>query len=164
MNNIVLLTPKPFNLGEVLVQGHIDSKLKNPGTVSAVNPGEYYRSDDIFLSQTLNTVPGVKMEMRNSNSQYNILLRGIGASSRFNLSDVKVYYNGIPLTDADGATSLNDIDFSSFGSTQIFKGPSSIIYGPLTGGAISFFTKKAHYQELDLNHFGNLLAHMDYSN
>ena len=153
LNDIILLTPEPFNLGEVLIQGKNENKLKNPGTISVVAPREFYRDNDIFLSQTLNTVPGVKMESDGTNEESHILLRGIGAKSRFNLRDVKIYYNGIPLTDADGTTSLNDIDFSAFGSTQIFKGPSSIIYGPLTGGAISFFTKKARFEELDLNHY-----------
>ncbi|MDR3667773.1 MAG: TonB-dependent receptor [Ignavibacteriaceae bacterium] len=153
INNIIMLAPKLFNLGEILVQGKNENKLKNPREISVVSPREFFRDNDIFLSQTLNTVPGVKMETMSTNAESHILLRGIGAKSRFNLRDVKIYYNGIPLTDADGTTSLNDIDFSAFGSIQIFKGPSSIIYGPLTGGAVSFFTKKARFEELDLNHY-----------
>ena len=147
------LEQKSYTLGEVLVLGrNPNSETSNTlGKVDVLGFNYIRRTNDMYLDRIINLVPGVKMETRSSTSQSHILIRGIGGKSRFGIRDLKVYYDGIPLTDADGTTSIDDIDFTSLGKIEIIKGSSSGIYGNSIGGTINLFTKRAHYQEKDLN-------------
>lgn len=155
MNYIVGMTEKSYTLGEVLVLGRNPSKTM-PNTIGKIDMlgyTDFKRNNDMFLDKSLNMVPGVKMEVRSATSQSHILIRGIGGKSRFGIRDVKVYYDGIPITDADGTTSLNDIDFTSLGKTEIIKGSSAGLYGSSIGGVINLFSKRARYQEKDFNQY-----------
>ncbi len=147
------LTQKSYTLGEVLVLGRNPNTevSKTIGKVDVLGFNYIRRTNDMYLDRIINLVPGVKMETRSSTSQSHILIRGIGGKSRFGIRDVKVYYDGIPLTDADGTTSIDNIDFTSLGKIEIIKGSSSGIYGSPVGGTVNLFTKRAHYQEKDLN-------------
>jgi iron complex outermembrane recepter protein len=147
------LLKKDYTLGEVLVLGRNPSTelQKTLGKVELLGFNKLRRTNDMFLDRIINVVPGVKMETRSSTSQSHILIRGIGNKSRFGIRDIKVYYDGIPLTDADGTTSIDNIDFTSLGKLEIIKGSSSGIYGSSIGGTLNLFTKRAHYQEKDLN-------------
>ncbi len=147
------LTKKNYTLGEVLVLGRNPNTeiSKTIGKIEVLGFSALRRTNDMFLDRIINVVPGVKMETRSSTSQSHILIRGVGGKSRFGIRDVKVYYDGIPLTDADGTTGIDNIDFTSLGKVEIIKGSSSGIYGSPIGGTINLFTKRAHYQEKDLN-------------
>jgi iron complex outermembrane receptor protein len=119
--------------------------LDNPSSVSLLTAEDFHRNNDVNLQNTLNLVPGVMMNVRSSSSQSNILIRGIGTYSRFSIRGVKVYLNGIPVTDADGTTTLDDIDFTTLGRAEIVRGPASSIYGASLGGVVLLGTKKAPY-------------------
>ncbi len=149
----VALNKKNYTLGEVLVLGGNpnDEVSKTIGKVDVLGFNYIRRTNDMYLDRIINLVPGVKMETRSSTSQSHILIRGVGGKSRFGIRDVKVYYDGIPLTDADGTTSIDNIDFTSLGKIEVIKGSSSGIYGSPIGGTVNLFTKRAHYQEKDLN-------------
>ncbi len=147
------LSKKNYTLGEVLVLGRNPNAevSKTIGKVDVLGFNYIRRTNDMYLDRIINLVPGVKMETRSSTSQSHILIRGVGGKSRFGIRDVKVYYDGIPLTDADGTTSIDNIDFTSLGKIEVIKGSSSGIYGSPIGGTVNLFTKRAHYQEKDLN-------------
>ncbi|MEO8231893.1 MAG: TonB-dependent receptor [Ignavibacteriota bacterium] len=155
MNFTIKMTEKSYTLGEVLVLGRNQNHAM-PNTIGKVDMlgfSDFRRNNDMFLDKALNLVPGVKMEVRSATSQSHILIRGIGGKSRFGLRDIKVYYDGIPITDADGTTALNDIDFTSLGKTEIIKGSSAGLYGSSIGGVINLFSKRARYQEKDFNQY-----------
>lgn len=155
MNYKVGLTEKAYTLGDVLVLGRNPNRTM-PSTIGKVDMlgfMDFKRNNDMFLDKALNLVPGVKMEVRSSTSQSHILIRGIGGKSRFGIRDIKVYYDGIPISDADGTTALNDIDFTSLGKTEVIKGSSAGLYGSSIGGVINLFSKRARYQEKDLNQY-----------
>jgi iron complex outermembrane receptor protein len=38
---------------------------------------------------------------------------------------IKAYYEGIPLTTAEGSSTIEDIDMETIGSIEIIKGPNS---------------------------------------
>ncbi|RYG42442.1 MAG: TonB-dependent receptor, partial [Chitinophagaceae bacterium] len=56
--------------------------------------------------------------------------------STFGVRNVKVYWNGVPFTDANGNTYLNQVGFDSVGSMEVLKGPSGSMYGSGTGGVL----------------------------
>ncbi|MDH5380789.1 MAG: TonB-dependent receptor plug domain-containing protein, partial [Cyclobacteriaceae bacterium] len=77
-----------------------------------------------------------------SNSSYRINIRGSSLRSPFDVRNVKVYWNGIPYTEAGGSTSFNLLDPSFFGNMEIIRGPSSSLYGAGNGGVILIDSKK----------------------
>jgi iron complex outermembrane receptor protein len=84
-----------------------------------------------------NTLPGVRIEQRSPGS-YRVNMRGNLLRSPFGVRNVKVYWNGIPFTEATGSTPLNWIDPAFMGSLELIKGPTSAIYGAGMSGAMLF--------------------------
>ena len=127
------------------------SILYQPAAISKLSIPELRRGQGIFLQDAIETsVPGVIMTRRSvsGGQQFNIRGYGNGArgtngiSSNFDGQGYKVYLNGIPITDAEGITTLDDIDFASLGNVEILKGPAGTLYGLAISGAVSFRTEK----------------------
>jgi len=85
--------------------------------------------------QSINTLPGVRMEERSPGS-YRLNIRGSSLRSPFGVRNVKVYFNGLPLTDAGGNTYFNQLAFHNIASMEIAKGPGGSMYGAGTGGLV----------------------------
>lgn len=99
-----------------------------------------------FTSKTslvngLNAVAGVRMEERSPGS-YRISIRGSSLRSPFGVRNIKVYWNGIPLTDPGGNTYFNQLASNNIGEVQIAKGPAGSMYGAGTGGVILLFSNE----------------------
>ncbi len=63
-------------------------------------------------------------------------------NSNFDGQGYKVYLNGIPVTDAEGITLMDDIDFGSIGNVEVIKGPAGSLYGLAIAGAVNLTTVK----------------------
>ncbi|SNC66724.1 iron complex outermembrane recepter protein [Hymenobacter gelipurpurascens] len=87
------------------------------------------------LTQAVNTLPGVRLEER-ATASYRLSVRGSTLRSPFGVRNVKVYYQGIPFTEASGSTSLNLLDPSQLGGIEVIKGPTASVYGAGIGGAV----------------------------
>jgi iron complex outermembrane receptor protein len=77
------------------------------------------------------------MEERSPGS-YRFSIRGSLLRSPFGVRNVKMYWNGLPLTDGGGNTYLNLLDFNSVTSSEVIKGPGGSLYGAGTGGVVLF--------------------------
>lgn len=88
---------------------------------------------------TLNRVPGVRMEER-SPSSYRINIRGSSQRAPFGIRNVKFYLNGIPFTEPGGNTYFNQLDIRNLDYFQVFKGPNQSEFGAGTGGVVSMAT------------------------
>ena len=91
------------------------------------------------LTQAVNTLPGVRLEER-ATASYRLSIRGSTLRSPFGVRNVKVYYNGLPLTEAGGSTPLNLLDPALIGRIEVLKGPAGSVYGAGTGGVARFET------------------------
>ncbi|HUR66081.1 MAG TPA: TonB-dependent receptor [Chitinophagaceae bacterium] len=125
--------------------------LNQPVSITKLTLADLNRGQGIFLQEAIETsVPGVQMNRRtvSGGQQFNIRGYGNGArgtngvNSNFDGQGYKVYINNIPLTDAEGITTLDDIDFASLGNVEILKGPAGTLYGQAISGAVSFKTLK----------------------
>jgi iron complex outermembrane recepter protein len=122
-----------------------DRPLKEiPAVIAKISAGDLQRFSNTNLLPALNTQPGVRMEERSPGS-YRLSIRGSTLRSPFGVRNVKVYYNGMPLTDYGGNTYLNLLDFGSVDDLEVIKGPSSSLYGAGTGGVL-LVQKKAPSQ------------------
>ncbi len=91
--------------------------------------------DESSLLTALNEVAGVRFEERASGS-YRISLRGSTLRSPFGVRNVKVYWNGLPLTEPGGDTQLNFLDAANIAAVEVIKGPAGSLYGAGTGGVL----------------------------
>ncbi|MEO6348469.1 MAG: TonB-dependent receptor [Aquaticitalea sp.] len=148
---IISLTPVMSALDEVRVDATINNDqehLEIPRAEVQLNTDELKRGTGIFFDDAINAnVPGVTMNRRavSSGQQFNIRGYGNGvgfrgASNNFDGQGYKVYLNNIPITDAEGVTLLDDIDFGSIGSVDVVKGPAGSLYGLAIAGAVNLQT------------------------
>ena len=122
------------------------SMLYQPVSITKLAPAELKRGQGIFFDDVIQTsVPGVIMNRRSVSGGQQFNIRGYGNGSRgtrgissnFDGQGYKVYLNGIPVTDAEGITTLDDIDYASIGNAEIVKGPAGTLYGQAIAGAIN---------------------------
>jgi len=112
------------------------TKLKDVASaVSLLDQSDLQRFDQISIVSSLNTVAGVSMEERSPGS-YRLSIRGSALRSTFGIANIRIYWDDIPLTNADGTSYLNLIDMNDLQSIEIIKGPPSSLYGASTGGAL----------------------------
>jgi iron complex outermembrane receptor protein len=125
------------------------SILYQPASITKLNTVELRRGTALYLDDAINAnVPGVIMQRRGVSSGQQFNIRGYGngingtrgISSNFDIQGTKVYLNGIPLTDAEGITLLDDIDFNSIGNVEVVKGPSGTLYGLAVAGVVNLHT------------------------
>lgn len=128
--------------------------------VHVIDSKSIERFDNNGILPILNQYPGVRMEERSPGS-YRISIRGSSVRSPFGVRNVKVYWNEIPFTDANGVSYFNLLDINSLGSMELLKGPSASIYGAGMGGVILLDGKSAQVtnqkkNKLELKtHFGS---------
>ena len=127
------------------------SILFQPASITKLTPTELKRGDGLFLDDAINAnIPGVTMQRRtvSAGQQFNIRgygngVRGTnGLNSNFDGQGYKVYLNGIPITDAEGITLMDDIDFGSIGNVEVTKGPAGTLYGLAVAGVVNLKTIK----------------------
>lgn len=150
----IALTPVNQYLNDVEITATSNlnkSILYQPASITKLSKLELHRGTGLFLDDAINgNVPGVSMQRRavSSGQQFNIRgygngVRGTnGVSSNFDGQGSKVYLNGIPITDAEGITLMDDIDFGSVGNVEITKGPSGTLYGLAIAGVVNLKTIK----------------------
>lgn len=169
---VIALTPSNTTLSNVEITSTATqnkSILYQPSSITKLNNTELKRGTGLFLDDAINAnVPGVIMQRRavSSGQQFNIRGYGNGVngtrgiSNNFDIQGTKVYLNGIPITDAEGITMLDDIDFSTIGSVEVVKGPAGALYGLAIAGVVNLKTirpesgKTAVGQEVLMGNYG----------
>jgi iron complex outermembrane receptor protein len=147
---------------EISVSSNVDTaKLRQPVSITKLNLTELKRGNGLFLDDAINgNVPGVFMERRTVSAGQQFNIRGYGNGTRgtnginsnFDSQGSKVYLNNIPVTDAEGITLMDDIDFASIGNVEIQKGPSGSLYGLAIAGVVNLKTIAAEKGKVSLQH------------
>src|SRR5688500_15151896 len=124
-------------LSEVTVRSFEQNRRQSLSTASVrvIDMNNSDRNNKSSLVSELNTVAGVRMEERSPGS-YRLSIRGSSLRSPFGVRNLKVYWNGIPVTDAGGNTYFNQFAWNNFSSIELSKGPAASMYGAGTGGLI----------------------------
>ncbi|SET57023.1 TonB-dependent receptor [Hymenobacter actinosclerus] len=108
---------------------------RTAAAVGVLSRADFERFPDNALTQAVNTLPGVRLEER-ATASYRLSVRGSTLRSPFGVRNTKVYYQGLPFTEASGSTPLNLLDPSLLGGLEVLKGPAASVYGAGTGGAV----------------------------
>src|ERR1041385_2620635 len=134
--------------------------LNQASSIAKLGEVEVKRGQGLFLDDAINAnVPGVFMQRRTVSAGQQFNIRGYGAggpgvrgpNSNFDSQGIKVYLNGIPITDAEGITLMDDIDFGSVGNVEIVKGPSGTLYGLAISGVVNLQTVKPALNKVSLS-------------
>ncbi|WP_109741274.1 TonB-dependent receptor [Arcicella aurantiaca] len=112
-------------------------------TVEALTEEELNRNNPAFIEQSLGTMAGVQVDKRTQLGGQRLVIRGYGNDQKFNNWGIKAYYNGIPITTADGVTVLDDIDFALVNNIEVIKGAAATMYGGGVGGVARFYLKSS---------------------
>jgi iron complex outermembrane recepter protein len=130
-------TDSSKTLNEVVITAFEQNRAAtNCGTiVKVINSNNADRANKTSLVNGFNSIAGVRMEERSPGS-YRINIRGSSLRSPFGVRNVKVYWNGIPITDPGGNTYFNQFAYNNFSTIEIFKGPAGSMYGAGTGGLL----------------------------
>jgi iron complex outermembrane receptor protein len=117
---------------------------KAPFAVAVATRDEIQRGKPgLALDEALATIPGVQVDNRfNYALGERISIRGFGARAQFGVRGVRVLLDGIPLTLADGQSSLNNVDVASVARAEVIRGPASSAYGNASGGVIQLTTDR----------------------
>ena len=113
-----------------------------PSAVAVIDQEVLRQGRGEGLDSYLNQTPGVVAQSNDGGSDVKLSIRGFGARSTFGVRDVLVLVDGVPITDADGFTRLDQIDLAAAERLEVVKGPASALYGSDgVAGAVSFTTK-----------------------
>jgi iron complex outermembrane recepter protein len=103
------------------------------------------------LDSYLNQTPGVVAQPNDGGSDVKLSIRGFGARSTFGVRDVLVLVDGVPITDADGFTRLDQIDLAAAERLEVVKGPASALYGNAAfGGVVNVITRHGSLQDSEI--------------
>ncbi|POY36228.1 TonB-dependent receptor [Solitalea longa] len=116
------------------------------------------RGQGVFMDDAINTsMPGVLMMRRSVSGGQQFNVRGYGnglgirgANNNFDSQGLKMYLNGIPVTDAEGVTIMDDIDFGSISNVEVLKGPAGSSYGFAIAGVVNMQTQKAELNKVSI--------------
>ncbi|NDP25860.1 MAG: TonB-dependent receptor [Flavobacterium sp.] len=139
-----------ISLSEIkIVTSPIKTSLQNAAySVSVIDRKELNTTDGVILTAVLNKISGVFMLQGTLNTN-RITIRGIGARAQYGTTRLKTYFENIPLTSAEGESSIEDVDLESIGSIEIIKGPNSTSFGSGLGGVIHLLATEASFQQLE---------------
>jgi iron complex outermembrane receptor protein len=137
---------------EVYIKGYENYRdiMEIPGTVQLLEPEDLQKYDNTSVVRNLNTLPGVRMEQRSPGS-YRISIRGSSLRAPFDVRNVKIYWNNVPLTNPAGITPLNLLDINQMGRIEILKGPAASVFGAGMGGVVSMSTYLPETDEQAVN-------------
>jgi iron complex outermembrane receptor protein len=103
----------------------------------------------VSLDEALRFVPGVFVHNRRNFSMGDrVTMRGMGARAQFGVRGIRVLADGIPLTLADGQSTLTNLDLASAGRVEVIRGSASALYGNAAGGVLSYRTELPAEQSL----------------
>lgn len=154
-NLTLSLIPSTEDLNEVQVIGFATERSlqETSASISLLTAKDLSKTNATSLVQSLNNLAGIRVDQSGLDNQ-RVTIRGIGANSNLGSRGIKVYYNDIPLTEPDGYTRLEALDFTTIGRVEIIRGPASSLYGTANGGVMNFTSEKSAYGGTSIQYGG----------
>jgi iron complex outermembrane receptor protein len=102
--------------------------------------GERIKDAPAFtVEELLQESPGVSFKQGNGPRDIGISIRGSNARNTFGIRNIVVLEDGFSVTQPDGLSRTDLLDPHAYGAVDVYRGPSSAMFGNYaTGGAINF--------------------------
>jgi len=110
--------------------------IQSPSNVEVVDSSYLKQQHQLSPQVTLNSIPGVRFESRGIDGSRRISIRGSSLRSPFGVRNIKMYWNGIPITSPDGSTGMEILDVTLINTIEVVRGPGANIYGAGMGGVL----------------------------
>src|SRR5690625_1518163 len=140
-------------LGEIMIKGGGFDKQRSATTVNTVSAAKIKKLGIYQPDKILEEVPGIEVSAYNQGGTASTFsMRGFGSGGHG--GDVAVTIDGISLNESeghsDGYADLNVLIPLNIAKVDVYKGPSSVLFGNFArGGALSFETRKGgEYQDI----------------
>jgi iron complex outermembrane recepter protein len=113
---------------------------KPPGQTITTVSGERIKDAPAFtVEELLQESPGVSFKQGNGPRDIGISIRGSNARNGFGIRNIVVLEDGFSVTQPDGLSRTDLTDPHAYGGVDVYRGPSSAMFGNYaTGGAINF--------------------------
>lgn len=123
-------------LQEVIVSEDITPRKVMGITPSSVLQGPALQQfGPVDVASSLNTVAGVHFLSGALNTN-RITIRGVGARTPFGTDKLRLYFDGIPVTNGTGFSTIEAFDLENLAAVELVKGPKATSLGANLGGAI----------------------------
>ena len=111
-----------------------------PGqTVSSISAETIKNAPAFTVQDLLQESPGISIKQGNGPRDVGISIRGSNARNGFGIRNIVVLEDGFPVTQPDGLFRTDLTDPHAYGGVDVYRGPSSAMFGNYaTGGAINF--------------------------
>ncbi len=119
---------------------------KTPLSTTSIKPADWSSRLGIGMSDALNLAPGVLAQSRNGGMDVRITIRGYGSRGAGDRSNsgttrgVRFLIDGIPETEPDGRTSLDEFDLWAASSVEVVRSNASALWGNASGGLVNVTT------------------------
>ncbi len=139
------------NLDEViLLQEFIKKKAVGITPSSSLGIADLEQYSPIDFASGLNEISGLYVLSGALNTN-RITIRGVGARTPFGTDKLRMYFNGIPVTNGTGVSAIEAYDFENMGRIEVVKGPKGTSLGANLGGVILLNTKPPEVGNTFLN-------------
>lgn len=117
---------------------------------SIIREKAFQNHSPIDLQASINQISGVYVLSGALNTN-RITIRGVGARTPFGTDKLRLYFNGIPVTNGTGSSTMEAFDLENLASVEVIKGPKGTAYASNLGGAILLNTLTSEKQETHLH-------------
>lgn len=122
------------------------SILTSPLAVTKISNSELKTVNGFGLDEALSRVPGVIARSRFGTSDVQLIIRGFGARGAGDRSNsgtsrgVRILMDGLPETEPDGRTALDQLDLSTAEAVEVVRSNASSAWGNASGGIVNVLT------------------------
>lgn len=124
----------------ILLQEFIKKKAVGITPSASLSIVDLEQYSPIDFASGLNEISGLYILSGALNTN-RITIRGVGARTPFSTDKLRMYFNGIPITNGTGVSAIEAYDFENMGRIEVVKGPKGSTLGANLGGVILLNTK-----------------------
>ncbi|MDE3743088.1 TonB-dependent receptor family protein [Maribacter polysaccharolyticus] len=165
----IILKDSITQLREVVLVDSLKAKQATGIIPSRIIGAKVFQNNSpVEITTSLNQVSGVYVLSGALNTN-RITIRGVGARTPYGTDKIRLYYNGIPITNGTGFSTIEAFDLEDMNSIEIIKGPKGTAFGANLGGAILLNPKEALQQattvtnNLTVGSYGLVKNHMGFT-
>ncbi|WP_232829191.1 TonB-dependent receptor family protein [Aureibaculum luteum] len=131
-----MATDSITNLDEVVLNQSAKATQANGIIPSAFIGTQIFKYfSPLEMTSHLNQISGVYILSGALNTN-RITIRGVGSRTPYGTDKIRLYYNGIPVTNGSGFSTIEAYDLENLNSIEVIKGPKGTAFGSNLGGVI----------------------------
>ena len=124
----------------VLIEDLTPRKVQGITPSATIGPVVLEKFSPIDVASGLNQIPGVYLLSGALNTN-RITIRGVGARTPFGTDKLRLYFDGIPVTNGTGFSTIEAFDLENLALIEVIKGPKGTSFGANLGGTILLNSK-----------------------